>query len=88
MYNEKESNQRMNNIGRNGNDGLHYSLNQENKMNTNEIEVYEQLLVTEIANDLEVERENLITDYMMVAGFSEEEATQAANAALILDNQY
>jgi len=85
MYNEKESNKRMNIIGRNGNEGLHYSLNQENKMNL-EVENLEKELFADLQKDLHLEREYLITDYIMIAGYSEADATNAAISVEQWDN--
>lgn len=35
---------------------------------------------------ISTERENLITDYIMIAGYTEDEAIQAADATINLDN--
>ena len=87
MYNETKSNERMNNIGLNGNDGLHYSQEQLNTMN-------EEILNTEVFGEidlsleLELEKDQLITDYIMVAGFSEDDAIFAASEVLEFDNKF
>lgn len=67
-WNEQESEQRMRIIGQNGNDGLHY---------------YKDLTPEEgmeiVLKDAKLYDEQLVTDYIMIAGYTTEEAYAAAD---------